>query len=78
MKNSTKAGLDEYAKYRIPIGGFLHAVLSNDLMGAMEKADEENRADIFEICQYIYNKLPLSCYGSSKAIREWLKGRHEV
>ncbi len=73
MKSSTKEGLDNYAKRRIPTGGFLHAVLSNDLMAAMEKADEENRADIFEICQYIYNKLPLPCYGSLKAVRKWLK-----
>ena len=78
MKMSTKWGLDNYAKYRITTGGFLHAVLSNDLMKAMEKADEANREDMFEICQYIHNNLPVTCYGSVKAVNEWLQGRHKV
>jgi len=78
MKRSTKDSLDNYAKYRIPTGGFLHAVLSNDLMQAMGKADEENREDIYEICDYIYNILPMSCHGSPKAVSDWLKGRNKV
>jgi len=78
MKASTKLGLDQYVKYRIPTGGFLHTVLSNDLMGAIEKADKENRDDIFEICQYIHNNLPVICYGSAKAVSEWLQERYKV
>lgn len=78
MKRSTHEGLERYVRYRIPTGSFLHAVLTNDLMEAMAKADEENREDIYEICQYIYNNLPITCYGSPKAVSEWLQGRHMV
>jgi hypothetical protein len=78
MKRSTHEGLERYVRYRIPTGSFLRAVLSNDLMGAMGKADEENREDIFEICQYIHNHLPIACHGSPKAVKEWLQGRYKV
>ncbi|MBA7524142.1 hypothetical protein ES705_16279 [subsurface metagenome] len=78
MKRSTHEGLERYVRYRIPTDSFLHAVLCNDLMKAMGKADRENREDIFEICDYIYNHVPLSCYGSPKAVKEWLAGRHKV
>lgn len=78
MRQDTKACLDRYAKFRIPTGSFLHAVLSNDLMEAMGRADEENIEDIVEICQYIYNNLPIACYGSTKAVREWLQERHKL
>lgn len=76
MKRSTHEGLERYVKYRVPTGSFLHAVLTNDLMEAMGRADEENREDIFEICQYIYNHLPIACYGSPKAVKKWLTGTH--
>jgi len=78
MKHSTKEGLDRYAKYRITTGGFLYAILSNNLMKAMRHADAENREDIFEICQYVYDNLPVACYGSEDAVKAWLLGRHKV
>ena len=76
MKTSTKAGLDYYAKERVPPGDFLRAVLENDLMEAFGRADIENRRDMFEILNYVYNNMPYSCHGSPLAVEEWL-GRKE-
>jgi len=78
MKCSTHEGLDRYAKYRIPTGHFLQAVLCNDLMEAIGRADEENRADLFEICDYIYNHMPFQCHGSPEKVKAWLAGRDKV
>ena len=78
MKLSTQRGLDRYAKYRVRTGGFLHAVLTNNLMEAMRHADSENRENIVEICQYVYDNLPVACYGSEDAVKVWLAGRHKV
>lgn len=78
MKTSTHESLERYAKYRIPTGSFLHAVLSNDLMRAIMHADGDNWHDIAEICIYVHNHLPIECYGSPKAVKEWLAGRHKV
>lgn len=55
--------LVELEKYRVgehpyPFGGFLTAVLANDLVGAFAGADEENRQIMFEYASYLYNELP--------------------
>lgn len=68
-----KFSLDEYAKSGRPTGGFLRAVLENDLMKAAGKADEFSRIAFFDICSYIYNKMPLSCYGSPEKVEAWLQ-----
>ena len=77
IKPDTKSDLDRYANFCISTGSFLNAVLFNDLMGAMARADEENRRDIFDICQYIRDNLPVSCYGSPEAVKKWLWRKSE-
>lgn len=64
--------LQSYVENRYPPGGFLHAVLSNDLIRACMKADDFNRHRLFDIVDYIYNNLPMNCYGSPEAVEKWL------
>jgi hypothetical protein len=66
--------LDRYMNEKIPCGGFLNAVLENDLFEAMGKADARNRVTIFLICRYIYNNLPAQSFGSKELVAEWLGG----
>lgn len=66
--------LDRYARERIPTGGFLRAVLSNDLRGAFGRADADNRAALADIVSYVYNFLPAACWGSPQAVAAWLQG----
>lgn len=68
----TKAGIDRYVDQRVPPGGFLMAVLSNDLTDALGRADEENRANLFAIVNYCYNEIPFTCWGSPEKICAWL------
>ena len=79
IKQSTIEQIDNYVKEGIPPGGFVRAVLENDLMGSCSRADEENAAALHDICSCIYNKVPTACYGSPEKVREWLnsKGGHE-
>lgn len=72
MKQQTKLSLDNYVINGWEPGEFLVSVLENDLMGALGKADIENRRDIFEICQYVYNELPADSHGSPDRVRAWL------
>ena len=67
-----KASLDRYVKDKIPTGGFLEAVLSNDLVGAVGRADSINIQRIPEIVKYIYNNLPSNCWGDSETVSKWL------
>lgn len=78
MKALTKDTIDRYVKYGIPTGHFLEAVLSNRLMEAIGRADEENLRDIKEICLYVYNDIPSSCWGSPQKYLDWIdKGGQE-
>ena len=77
MKQTTKDALDRYVQDHIPTGGFLRAVLANDLMQALGRADCENRRDIYEICSYIYNEIPSSCHGSYEKVDAWLTKEKE-
>ena len=72
MRADTKESLDLYVSHRYQPGGFLIAVLENNLMQAMGRADEENRRDIFEIASYVYNDMPSACHGSPEKVRAWL------
>ena len=60
-----------------PPGDFLMAVLSNDLMESIGRADQGNLGDLFEICSYIYNKMPYNCHGSPNRVHEWLAKHQE-
>lgn len=68
----TRAALDSYVKDKIPTGGFLYAVLTNNLFEAIGRADENNRKALFEICNYIYNEMPSDCWGNKENVDEWL------
>src|SRR6266702_2435822 len=64
--------IDRYVNNRIPAGGFLQAVLSNDLKEACARADNQNRYLLFEIVGYLYNEIPASCWGSPERVENWL------
>ena len=68
-----KASIDRYVSDKVPTGQFLRAVLSNDLFDALGRADEFSRDALPEICSYIYNEVPGSCWGSPEKVKEWLE-----
>jgi len=43
-------------------GGFVEAILRNDLMGALDAADDENMAAIVTIVSWIKRKCPSECW----------------
>lgn len=73
ISDSVVDALDRYVKEGIPTGDFLYAVLSNNLMESFGRADDQNRASLFEICSFVYNELPAGCHGSPEKVREWLE-----
>ena len=68
----TKESLDKYVNEKIPTGGFLLAVLTNDLFEAVERADIDNKKALNDICRYIYNEMPSACWGSPQIVKKWL------
>lgn len=65
------AALLAYATHGHLPGGFLTAVLSNDLREAISRADHENLAVLKEIVTFVYMELPSPCWGSAKAVFDW-------
>lgn len=72
MRDDVKESLDRYVKQGIPPGGFLTAVLENNLFEAVGRADEYNLATLASICRYIYNDLPATCWGSPQRVTDFL------
>lgn len=69
---SVQGPLERYIEDRIPTGGFLMAVLSNDLRGSLSRADLHNRNNIFQIVSWLYNNAPSDCWGSADKVSAWL------
>ncbi len=67
-------GLMLYITQRISPGGFMTAVLSNDLREAFGRADEESRAGMFELVKWLYNKAPSNIWGTPERVEAWLSG----
>jgi hypothetical protein len=65
--------LKNYVEERIPPGDFLYAVLCNDLCESFCRADDQNRAAMFEIVAYCWNHIPATCWGSPERVQAWLK-----
>lgn len=70
--------LVRYVNDKVPTGGFLRAVLENDLMDSFSRADSHNTLFMKEIVQYVYNYVPMAAKGSRDAVDAWLKGENDL
>ncbi len=61
-----------YVFHRIEPGSFLTAVLENNLMEAIGRADHINIMHLKEIASFVYNCIPASCHGSPQKVSNWL------
>lgn len=73
-----KEGLLLYLNHRIGPGGFMRAVLSNDLTLALARADEVNQKKLKNIMEYIYNCCPAPSWGSYEKVDKWLDKNEDV
>jgi hypothetical protein len=78
IKQNVIDSLARYIEHGIEPGGFLEAVLANDLMESFGRADMENRESLFDICSYIYNELPSNSHGSYDIFNQWIKSKRAV
>ena len=67
-----RRGLDNYVAHRQPGGGFLTAVLENDLEKAVSKADYTNINLLPVYVSYLLNQVTAECWGSPAKVRAWL------
>lgn len=66
------AAINRYVNEKLEPGGFLTAVICNDLSGAVAQADDNNLKNIPAFVAYFYNETPSSCWGSKEKMDNWL------
>ena len=64
--------LRAYIERGVPLGDFLRAVVSNDLKGAVLRADDVNIRNLPAYVYYLYNEAPAICWGSADKVEKWL------
>lgn len=73
IPEATQGSILRYVEHRIQPGGFLTAVLCNDLYNATGRADKDNLIALPLIVRWFANKCP-GLYGSENML-EHIKGR---
>ena len=68
-----REGIRHYIEDGRPPGGFLRALLSNDFMETVGRADSINREALREWARFLYNEVPSNCHGSPKVVEAWIK-----
>lgn len=61
-----------YALYGVQPGGFVYAVLTNDLRRALFSADKETFNHIHDIVSFAFHELPGNCCGDIETVSKWL------
>ena len=69
-------GIACYCISGAPIGGFLTALLSNDLKEACHRADYRNRRILFNITKVCWNVVPSVAWGSADKGKAWHAARN--
>lgn len=72
IPEQVRQALIRYRDHHIPTGGFLYAVLCNNLKEAIGRADEMNINFIPAIVSWCYNNLPNGSWGTPDAVEYWL------
>lgn len=67
------SAIERYANWGIPPGGFLTAVICNDLFNAVGLADKENLVNLSAYVSYFYNEVPSQCWGSKEKMTAWVE-----
>jgi hypothetical protein len=69
----TQTALIDYIERGIPVGGFLHAVLSNNLVDAVNKADAQNLPALKDIVSWIVAQAPQGSWGMEALVLRWIQ-----
>lgn len=68
----TQGALERYFVHALEPGSFLMAVLTNDLIGAVGRADMWNSRSLADIVKWLVNHAPYGSYGDAELVRDWL------
>lgn len=72
VPSHTQQSLEDYLIHGYPPGGFVTSVLTNNLYGAVARADHVNKRNVMAIADWVMNYAPEQSWGSDEAVADWL------
>ena len=69
--------IQRYVEHGLEPGGFLTAVLSNNLTEAFQRADDAATEALPHIVGYIYNRIPSNTWGSPAKVAAFLAAKRQ-
>jgi hypothetical protein len=70
-----REGARLYIEQGVEPGGFMTAVLCNNLVDAFGKADDINTLYMANWVRWFYNECPSNAWGSRDKINNWILGK---
>ena len=67
------AALTRYKDFHINPGGFARAVISNDLITSVQRADSQSLKALPQIAAWAFTELPNEAWGSCEKFKEWAR-----
>ena len=68
-----RQSLEDYKNKGMPVGHFLTAVLENNLVESITRADNNNIDHLPAYAHYMYWHLPSGAWGSKEKVNNWIK-----
>lgn len=68
----TQDALENYFLRGWSPGGFVTAVLANDLMRACTSCDPQNRESLVDIAKWVHHRAPTGSWGNYATVTAWL------
>lgn len=72
---SLHLGLVAYLAHHIAPGSFLRAVLENDLIEAVRRADPESQAGLHALVRWLLEEAPVRAWTSPEDVQQWIQLR---
>ena len=72
IPDHVREALERYFVHGFAPGGFCSAVLANDLMSAVQKADHWNQLNLSDIANWVLHNAPNGSWGSYEHVQGWL------
>ena len=64
-----------YVEEGRPMNHFLTALVENDLMECIGRADEQSLEALDAYCAWLRTYAPRACYGSAERMADWIRNR---
>ena len=75
LPHHLQGGVKRYIEQGVPPGGFLTAVIENNLRLAVGHADHISLAALPQIVWFFHNESPGDCWGTPEKMKLWMKKR---